>query len=200
MSSGEKEKKKKKKKKKVFKTNKQKNSKLVSEHSCGLLDARLRPRDSVLLHLEPFELENVVSFLGGANAALRCVFADDSLSVASALASSRVRGAVVSRAHIRQYYHAIAELESTPYGENYRFSQFPDLKMLLQTGRDPVPGFYTYESTFVSGAMPDPLPSILQQLKGDSEVALSLGDKSRAYSHAALIKVNKKKKKFDFFF
>jgi hypothetical protein len=155
----------------------------------GLLDARFRPHDSMLLHLGEFQLENVVSFLAGASVALRGGVVDDKSSVGAALKASEARGAIVSREFIRQYYDTIAELERTPYGKSYNFVDFPKVKMMLQTGRDPVPGFYTYESTFVSGAMPDPIPVIVKQLSGDSEVAFSFGGKKNTFSHADLIKV-----------
>lgn len=97
----------------------------------------------------------------------------------------------MARTHIREYFDAISELERTPYGENYKFTDFPNVKMLLQTGRDPVPGFYTYESTFVGNPMPDPLPEIVSKINGESAVAFSLGDAKKVYSHAALIKARR---------
>jgi hypothetical protein len=143
----------------------------------------------LLLHLGEFELENVVSFFAGASAALRMSVMNEQKSVGDALNESQARGAIVTRQHVDSYFKTISELERTPYGRDYAFVDFPNVKMLLQTGRDPIPGFYSYESTFVSGAMPDPLPAILQQLTGESEVAFSLSDKKKSFSHAALIKV-----------
>lgn len=45
--------------------------------------------------------------------------------------------------------------------------------MLLQTGRDPLPGFYTYEGTFVANPIPDPVTAIAPQVTSESEVAFS---------------------------
>ena len=139
----------------------------------------------MVLHLGEFELEGVVSFLAAALASLSVSTAGAGSSVGATLAGAR--GAVVAREHLRAYYNAIRELETTPYGESYRFSEYPELKMLLQTGREPVPGFYTYESTFVTGATPNPLKNLATT--GNSELAYSLGadGKKKSFSHAALI-------------
>ncbi len=165
-----------------------------------LLDARFRPHDALLLHLSEYELENVVSFLAAAAADLRVVGlearADDAHAVSTALGASKARGAIVNRDFVGSYYKAISELEGTRFGENYKFIEFPGLKMLLQTGRDPIPGFYTYESTFVTGALGDPLGKIGRQVSGDSELAFSFADsqltKRNAFTHGALIEAGTK--------
>ena len=157
-----------------------------------MLDARFRPGDSLLLHLDEFELENVVSFLGAAAAGLRVGFAASlGENVSKLLSATGARGAIASRSRIRAYYDAIRELEGTPYGENYNFLDFPHLKMLIHTGRDPVPGFYTYESTYVKDPLPSPVVAIGKQLKADSELAFSFADAGLAsrvsFSHAAVV-------------
>ncbi len=145
----------------------------------------------MLLHLNEFEFENVVSFLGAAAAGLRVGMVgagEDAAAVTSALNATKARGAIVSRQRIRAYYDAIRELEGTRYGDNYNFLDFPHVKMLIHAGRDPVPGFYTYESTYVKDPMPDPLVAIGKQLKADSELAFSLADSKRnSFSHASVV-------------
>jgi hypothetical protein len=80
--------------------------------------------------------------------------------VKAVLQKSGARGALVARNRVGHYYAAIPRLEFAAYGAPYSFGEFPALKMLIQTGRDPLPGFYGYEALYVSDPMPDPLAKL----------------------------------------
>ena len=161
-------------------------SKLVSQHACGLLDARLRPRDTLALDLEDFQLENIVSFYASALADLHVAHVEG--STGDFLAASVARAAIVSRSNVDNYFAAIPQLEGHAYGTEFRFPEVPSLKTLIQTGRDPIPGFISYEGVSVSDPMPNPLVKIGAMQTAESTLAVSLAEHPSYYSQAAFVK------------
>ena len=161
-------------------------SKMVSGHACGLLDARIRPHDTIAFDLDDFQLENIVSFYASAMAGLHVAHVDGT-PTGPFLAKSVARGAIVNRENVDNYYAAVEHLEGHAYGSEFRFPEFPALKTLIQTGRDPIPAFISYEGVSVGDPMPNPLIKTDANITSDSTVAVHLSGPNY-YSQEGFVK------------
>lgn len=97
----------------------------------------------------------------------------DASTLRRVLLETNARGVVVSHTSIPLIYSVVPDLRNWPNGLNYRFADFPSLKMVIHTSRWPIEGLYNYAATFTASSMPDEVDQIRKSQTPSSLVEYS---------------------------